>query len=155
MTEMILADLYRSDPGWAIACLRYFNPIGAHNSGLIGDDPCGVPNNIMPLIAQVALGKKNKLEIFGGDYPTVDGTGVRDYIHVVDLVRGHIAALNQLRKPGSLTVNLDEYTADLGDLLNDFIEHKTKPFWKRKYYHKHLTKLYLQMLNKVSITHGW
>ncbi len=87
--------------------LRYFNPVGAHESGLIGEDPRGIPNNLMPYIAQVAVGKRARLQIFGGDYDTVDGTGVRDYIHVVDLAEGHVAALRRLLdQPGSFTVNL-------------------------------------------------
>jgi len=94
IVEEMLADLARSDPRWSVALLRYFNPIGAHPSGLIGEDPRGIPNNLLPYIAQVALGRRAKLSVFGGDYPTRDGTGVRDYIHVVDLARGHLAALN-------------------------------------------------------------
>ena len=106
MVEDILADLYKSDPGWSIARLRYFNPVGAHDSGLIGEDPSGIPNNLMPFVAQVAVGKRQKLAVFGNDYPTPDGTGVRDYIHVDDLAAGHLAALNGLQKPTLLTVNL-------------------------------------------------
>ena len=106
MVEGILADLYKADPSWAIACLRYFNPVGAHESGLIGEDPRGIPNNLMPFIAQVAVGKREKLQVFGNDYPTPDGTGVRDYIHVDDLAAGHLAALNALQQPGLVTVNL-------------------------------------------------
>lgn len=106
MVEDILADLYKSDPSWSIARLRYFNPVGAHDSGLIGEDPSGIPNNLMPFVAQVAVGKRQKLAVFGNDYPTPDGTGVRDYIHVDDLAAGHLAALNALQKPTLLTVNL-------------------------------------------------
>ena len=107
MIEEILRDTARSDDAWRIALLRYFNPVGAHTSGLIGEDPNGIPNNLMPYISQVAVGQREELSVFGGDYPTVDGTGVRDYIHVVDLARGHLAALNALAKnPGVLTVNL-------------------------------------------------
>ncbi|MBS1191644.1 MAG: UDP-glucose 4-epimerase GalE [Rhodocyclaceae bacterium] len=107
MVEDILRDLAKADPGWRIALLRYFNPVGAHGSGLIGEDPNGIPNNLMPFIAQVAVGKRDKLPVFGNDYPTPDGTGVRDYIHVVDLALGHLAALDYLhRNPGLLTVNL-------------------------------------------------
>lgn len=106
MVETILADIYRSDSSWAIALLRYFNPVGAHSSGLIGEDPCGTPNNLMPLIVQVAAGKQAKLKIFGGDYPTFDGTCIRDYIHVEDLVRGHLATIKLLQKPGLSTINL-------------------------------------------------
>jgi len=105
--EDILADLHRSDGGWRIARLRYFNPVGAHESGLIGEDPQGVPSNLMPFVAQVAIGRRDRLNIWGGDYPTPDGTGVRDYIHVVDLAEGHVAALRHLdRQGGMLTVNL-------------------------------------------------
>ena len=89
MIEEILRDLYIADNSWSIALLRYFNPIGAHESGFIGEDPNGVPNNLMPYITQVAVGKLNELRVFGNDYPTADGTGVRDYIHVVDLAKGH------------------------------------------------------------------
>lgn len=94
--ETMLRDIVRADAGWKVALLRYFNPVGAHASGLIGEDPRGIPNNLMPYIAQVAVGRRAKLSVFGGDYPTPDGTGVRDYIHVVDLARGHVAALNKL-----------------------------------------------------------
>jgi UDP-glucose 4-epimerase len=105
--ETILRDLFRADESWRIALLRYFNPVGAHESGTIGEDPNGIPNNLMPYIAQVAIGKLPQLQVFGGDYPTPDGTGVRDYIHVVDLARGHLAALRALDgQPGVLTVNL-------------------------------------------------
>lgn len=107
IAEQILRDLERADPSWRIATLRYFNPAGAHESGLIGEDPSGVPNNLMPYVAQVAVGKLEKLQVFGGDYDTVDGTGVRDYIHVVDLARGHIAALEALdTHDTSFVVNL-------------------------------------------------
>ena len=107
MVEDILADLHLAEPGWRIARLRYFNPVGAHESGLIGEDPLGVPNNLMPFIAQVAAGRRPCLHIWGDDYPTPDGTGVRDYIHVVDLAEGHVAALDCLgRQGGLLTVNL-------------------------------------------------
>lgn len=94
--EQILADLAVSDPRWSITSLRYFNPIGAHSSGLIGEDPQGVPNNLFPYIAQVAAGRRARLEVFGDDYDTPDGTGVRDYLHVVDLARGHLAAVTHL-----------------------------------------------------------
>ncbi|MBC7624904.1 MAG: UDP-glucose 4-epimerase GalE [Aeromicrobium sp.] len=96
--EEILADVVTSDPRWRIACLRYFNPVGAHESGQIGEDPAGVPNNLMPYVAQVASGKLPYLSVFGNDYPTPDGTGVRDYIHVADLAVGHLAALNFLAR---------------------------------------------------------
>ena len=107
MIEDILRDAAGTDPGWRVALLRYFNPVGAHSSGLIGEDPNGVPSNLIPHIAQVAVGKLKELPVYGSDYPTPDGTGVRDYIHVVDLARGHLAALNALREgSGVLTVNL-------------------------------------------------
>ena len=107
MVEQVLADLAQADPEWRIATLRYFNPAGAHESGLIGEDPRGVPNNLMPYIAQVAAGRRPHLAVFGDDYPTPDGTGVRDYIHVTDLARGHLAALERLfSTSGSFTVNL-------------------------------------------------
>lgn len=107
MIEEILRDLHVSDPEWRIALLRYFNPVGAHESGLIGEDPNDIPNNLMPYIAQVAVGRRPYLNVFGNDYPTPDGTGVRDYIHVVDLARGHVAALRYLdAHDGVVTVNL-------------------------------------------------
>lgn len=105
--EEISADLYRADPEWNIALLRYFNPVGAHKSGLIGEDPNGIPNNLVPYISQVAVGKREKLSVYGDDYNTIDGTGVRDYIHVVDLALGHIKALEKLNsKPGLVVYNL-------------------------------------------------
>jgi UDP-glucose 4-epimerase len=107
MSETILRDLGAADPQWQTACLRYFNPVGAHESGLIGEDPRGTPNNLMPYVAQVAVGRRARLSVFGGDYPTPDGTGVRDYIHVQDLAAGHVAALQHLLdKPASLMLNL-------------------------------------------------
>ncbi|WP_226564219.1 UDP-glucose 4-epimerase GalE [Shewanella chilikensis] len=107
MVEHILADLAAAEPNWNIARLRYFNPVGAHKSGRIGEDPNDIPNNLMPFIAQVAVGKRDKLSVFGNDYPTVDGTGVRDYIHVVDLAIGHLKALDKLAtNPGLVTYNL-------------------------------------------------
>jgi UDP-glucose 4-epimerase len=107
IAEQILRDLEVSDASWRIATLRYFNPVGAHESGLIGEDPAGVPNNLMPYVAQVAVGKLERLRVFGSDYPTHDGTGVRDYIHVVDLARGHIAAIDALKMlDRSFVVNL-------------------------------------------------
>lgn len=107
MIEHLLGDLAAADPAWAIGILRYFNPVGAHPSGRIGEDPMGTPNNLMPFIAQVAVGRREALQVFGGDWPTPDGTGVRDYIHVVDLARGHVAALRRvLAQPGGWTVNL-------------------------------------------------
>jgi len=105
--EEVLRDLYRADKSWNIALLRYFNPIGAHSSGRLGEDPNGIPNNLVPYIAQVAVGKLKQLAVFGSDYPTPDGTGVRDYIHVVDLANGHIRALEKLcANPGIVTYNL-------------------------------------------------
>lgn len=107
MNEQILQDVYTSDNSWSVMLLRYFNPIGAHKSGLIGEDPNGIPNNIMPYITQVALGKLPKLHIFGDDYDTPDGTGVRDYIHVVDLAQGHVKAVDYLENhTGVQKVNL-------------------------------------------------
>ncbi|WP_205203092.1 UDP-glucose 4-epimerase GalE [Azonexus hydrophilus] len=107
MVEEMLRDLQRAETDWQIAILRYFNPVGAHPSGLIGENPNGIPNNLMPFVAQVAVGKRAQLSVFGNDYPTPDGTGVRDYIHVVDLAQGHLAALAALARSGqSLTVNL-------------------------------------------------
>lgn len=105
--EDILSDLYHSEPDWNIARLRYFNPVGAHESGLIGEDPQGIPNNLMPFVSQVAIGRREALSVFGGDYPTSDGTGVRDYIHVMDLAEGHVAALKYCQETGGLlTANL-------------------------------------------------
>jgi len=107
MGENILRDVGRADPAWAIALLRYFNPVGAHESGLIGEDPRGIPNNLLPFVTQVAVGRRERLQVFGGDYDTVDGTGVRDYIHVVDLANGHVDALRYLlREKRSITANL-------------------------------------------------
>ena len=110
MIEWILRDIFKADPAWRIMMLRYFNPVGAHQSGLIGEDPEGLPNNLVPYISQVAVGRRKFLRVFGNDYPTTDGTGVRDYIHVVDLAEGHVAALKKMEsgkaanKP--LTINL-------------------------------------------------
>lgn len=107
MIEQILRDVAVAYPDWAVALLRYFNPIGAHSSGLIGEDPVGIPNNLLPYVAQVASGKLPKLRVFGNDYPTRDGTGVRDYIHVVDLARGHVAACAYLAEhEGCEAINL-------------------------------------------------
>jgi len=107
MIEYILQDLAAADPEWRISLLRYFNPVGAHPSGLIGEDPNGIPNNLMPFISQVAVGKRAQLSVFGSDYPTVDGTGVRDYIHVMDLARGHLQALKYLQQHAGIeAVNL-------------------------------------------------
>lgn len=104
--EDVLRDLWRANPNWRIAILRYFNPVGAHESGLIGEDPQGVPNNLMPYVAQVAVGRREYLNVWGNDYPTPDGTGVRDYIHVVDLALGHLKAIERLHSPQCLAVNL-------------------------------------------------
>ncbi len=107
MIEDILRDLHKAEPDWRIALLRYFNPVGAHESGLIGEEPSGIPNNLVPYIAQVATGQREKLSVFGGDYPTPDGTGMRDYIHVVDLSIGHVKTLEKLSQgAGLLTYNL-------------------------------------------------
>jgi len=106
-SESILKDFHHANPSFNIALLRYFNPVGAHKSGMIGEDPHGIPNNLMPYIAQVAVGKREKLSVFGGDYPTHDGTGVRDYIHVVDLALGHLNAIEKLKEnPGLVIYNL-------------------------------------------------
>jgi UDP-glucose 4-epimerase len=105
MCERILTDSAKANPSFSVSLLRYFNPVGAHMSGLIGEVPNGIPNNLMPYITQVAMGKQEKLKIFGNDYPTVDGTGVRDYIHVMDLAEGHVSALNQ-EKEGTNIYNL-------------------------------------------------
>ncbi|MFI3162723.1 UDP-glucose 4-epimerase GalE [Streptococcus suis] len=110
MLEQILRDVEVADKGWSIALLRYFNPIGAHESGLIGEDPAGIPNNLMPFIAQVAVGKREELSVFGNDYDTVDGTGVRDYIHVIDLALGHIKALEKI----STTAGVHTYNLGSG-----------------------------------------
>ncbi|QDP01785.1 UDP-glucose 4-epimerase GalE [Thalassotalea sp. PS06] len=107
MIEHILFDLAKSDPAWSIISLRYFNPIGAHESGLIGENPNGIPNNLLPYVAQVAVGRLQQLQVFGDDYDTVDGTGVRDYIHVVDLALGHLKAVDALaQNPGCTAINL-------------------------------------------------
>lgn len=106
MVEQILKDLYTSAPEWSVSLLRYFNPVGAHPSGLMGEDPHGIPNNLMPFIAQVAIGKREKLSVYGNDYPTKDGTGVRDYIHVEDLAKGHVAALKKINQSGVHIYNL-------------------------------------------------
>jgi UDP-glucose 4-epimerase len=107
MTERILTDLALTDPAWQVVLLRYFNPVGAHESGRIGEDPCGLPNNLMPYVSQVALGRLAELQVFGGDYPTADGTGVRDYIHVMDLAGGHVRAVERIEAlPGVTCLNL-------------------------------------------------
>jgi UDP-glucose 4-epimerase len=106
MCEQILRDVATSDEDWNISLLRYFNPVGAHESGLIGEDPSGVPNNLVPYIAQVAVGKRKELSVYGDDYKTPDGTGVRDYLHVVDLAKAHVAALDKNNEPGATAFNL-------------------------------------------------
>ncbi|MBO4622872.1 MAG: UDP-glucose 4-epimerase GalE [Bacilli bacterium] len=127
MIEDILKDLYKSDNSWNIILLRYFNPIGAHQSGLIGEKPNGIPNNLMPYITQTAIGVRDHLNVFGNDYKTHDGTGVRDYIHVVDLARGHVLALNKINKDKKESKgNLDIYNLGTGvgysvlDIVNTF-----------------------------------
>jgi UDP-glucose 4-epimerase len=104
MVEQVLGDMAASDPRWRVALLRYFNPVGAHDSGQIGEDPNGIPNNLLPFVAQVAVGQRPELAVFGHDYPTVDGTGVRDYIHVVDLAEGHLAALKAMDSRSGVNV---------------------------------------------------
>lgn len=104
MLEQIMTDFHTADPEWNVVLLRYFNPIGAHDSGLIGEDPKGIPNNLLPYIAQVAIGKLDKLGVFGNDYDTPDGTGVRDYIHVVDLAKGHVKALDKITEKAGLKI---------------------------------------------------
>lgn len=126
--EDILRDLYKSDPTWQIMILRYFNPVGAHESGLIGEDPQGIPNNLMPFVAQVAIGRREQLSVFGGDYPTPDGTGVRDYIHVVDLAQGHLKALESLTIPQCTPINLGTGTGySVLDIVKAFEKASQKP----------------------------
>lgn len=122
MIEHILEDLVNAEPDWGITLLRYFNPVGAHHSGLIGEDPSGIPNNLMPFISQVAVGKRASLSVFGNDYPTHDGTGVRDYIHVADLARGHVKALQYLQhNTGIEAINLGTGTGySVLDMVNAF-----------------------------------
>lgn len=128
MIEDILRDLHKSDNSWRIAVLRYFNPIGAHSSGQIGEDPNGIPNNLLPYVAQVAVGRLAKLRIFGNDYATHDGTGVRDYIHVIDLAEGHVAALEYLTKnQAMIAVNLGTGIGySVLDVVNAFAKTSTK-----------------------------
>ncbi len=126
--EEMLRDLYRSDPSWCIGILRYFNPVGAHESGLIGEDPQGIPNNLMPFVAQVAVGRRECLKVWGNDYPTPDGTGVRDYIHVVDLAIGHLKALARLSEPQCIAVNLGTgHGYSVLDVINAFAEASNRP----------------------------
>ena len=124
MTEQILSGMANADPAWSICLLRYFNPIGAHASGLIGEDPRGIPNNLMPYITQVAVGRREKLGVFGNDYDTPDGTGVRDYIHVVDLAKGHVAAVKYvLENSGCEVFNLGTGTGySVLDMVHTFID---------------------------------
>ncbi|CNI72541.1 UDP-galactose-4-epimerase [Yersinia massiliensis] len=133
MVEQILQDVQLADPEWNMTILRYFNPVGAHPSGLMGEDPQGIPNNLMPFIAQVAVGRRESLAIFGNDYPTPDGTGVRDYIHVVDLADGHVAAMKQLHnQPGVHIFNLG---AGIGSSVLQVVEAFTKACGKPLAYH--------------------
>jgi UDP-glucose 4-epimerase len=129
MIENILRDHSKAAPDWRIALLRYFNPVGAHESGLIGEDPRGIPNNLLPFIAQVAEGRRERLAVFGNDYPTPDGTGMRDYIHVVDLALGHVKALDKLAAgPGVLTYNLGTGAASsVLDMVKAFERACSKP----------------------------
>jgi UDP-glucose 4-epimerase len=129
MIEYILQDLAHADPRWSIGNLRYFNPVGAHPSGRIGEDPQGIPNNLMPFVAQVAVGRRPRLSVFGGDWPTPDGTGVRDYIHVVDLAQGHLAALRRCEQAsGYWTVNLGTGTGySVLDMIRAFERASGRP----------------------------
>ena len=129
MIEHILEDLVRAEPDWGITLLRYFNPVGAHDSGQIGEDPNGIPNNLMPFISQVAVGKREQLSVFGNDYATHDGTGVRDYIHVVDLARGHLKALQYLQTHSGIeAINLGTGTGySVLDMVKAFSETNKVP----------------------------
>ncbi|CAM4331539.1 UDP-glucose 4-epimerase GalE [Erysipelothrix inopinata] len=122
MLEQILQDIYISDPSWGVVILRYFNPIGAHESGIIGEDPKGIPNNLIPYVAQVAAGIREKVSVFGDDYDTYDGTGVRDYIHVVDLAKGHVAAMNKIMNENEVLIyNLGTGNgSSVLDIINTF-----------------------------------
>lgn len=121
MVERVLDDLSLADPRWSVTLLRYFNPIGAHESGLIGEDPRGIPNNLLPFIAQVAVGRREQLAVFGGDYPTRDGTCERDYLHVMDLAEGHVKALEHLGESGSHAYNLGTGKAvSVMEMVNTF-----------------------------------
>jgi len=134
MVEEILRDLHRAEPSWRIALLRYFNPVGAHPSGDIGEDPSDVPNNLMPLITQVAVGRRASIAVYGDDYPTPDGTGVRDYVHVVDLARGHLKALEALAEaPALITCNLGTGRGySVLDVIRNFEEvNGVKLAWKQ------------------------
>lgn len=121
MIEQFLQDAFVADPRWNVSLLRYFNPVGAHPSGLIGEDPNGIPNNLMPFITQIAVGKREKLSVFGGDYPTHDGTGVRDYIHVVDLALGHIKALEKLASQEDKSIEAYNLGAGKGSSVLDVV----------------------------------
>lgn len=128
MVEDILRDLYRAEPSWRIGILRYFNPVGAHSSGMIGEDPQGTPNNLMPYLAQVAVGRREHLSVLGNDYDTADGTGVRDYIHVVDLALGHLKALESLDQAQCFAVNLGTGVGySVLDVLKAFEEASGRP----------------------------
>ena len=129
MGEIILRDIAAADPQWSVVLLRYFNPVGAHISGKIGEDPKGIPNNLMPYISQVAIGRREKLGVFGNDYPTHDGTGVRDYIHVVDLARGHVAAIDYvMANQGTEVFNLGTGTGySVLDMVHAFEEANNVP----------------------------
>jgi UDP-glucose 4-epimerase len=131
MVEQIVHDVARADPRWRILCLRYFNPVGAHESGLIGEDPRGTPSNLMPYVAQVAIGRLPRLKIFGNDYPTMDGTGVRDYIHVSDLAAGHIAAIKRLMQDATVentVVNLGTGNGHtVMELVHAFVQASGRP----------------------------
>lgn len=133
MVEEILQDLQRSEPDWSITLLRYFNPVGAHSSGLMGEDPQGLPNNLMPYIAQVAVGRRESLSIFGNDYPTKDGTGVRDYIHVMDLADGHIAAMKTLHNKAG--VHIYNLGAGVGHSVLDVVHAFSKACGNPVNYH--------------------
>ncbi|MGX8680891.1 MAG: UDP-glucose 4-epimerase GalE, partial [bacterium] len=123
MNEQILQDIVKANPGFSVVLLRYFNPVGAHPSGLIGEDPQGIPNNLMPYIAKVAVGELKELGVFGNDYPTPDGTGVRDYIHVVDLAKGHVLAMAKFAEPAVYTYNLGTGTGySVLDIVHGFEE---------------------------------
>ncbi len=127
--EEMLEDIVNSDLSWGVVCLRYFNPVGAHDSGLIGENPSGIPNNLMPFVSQVAAGVRSKVSVFGGDYPTPDGTGVRDYIHVLDLAAGHLAAINFLAtEKGWHAINLGTgYGSSVLEMINQFTLSSGKP----------------------------
>lgn len=129
MVECCLSDFFDSQPDWSITLLRYFNPVGAHPSGTMGEDPQGIPNNLMPFIAQVAVGRRDKLSVFGSDYSTPDGTGVRDYVHVMDLADGHIASLNAVGKKAGLHIyNLGTgYGSSVIEMVDAFSEASGKP----------------------------